>query len=115
MSEEKKEAKYILKLQPVFVQTKLLCNAVLVYCTQQSLPFFSPEDPVLAARIDKINQSGKNAFIEYQLPNVVAAMTKKGIYQVKVIPTDETWIGITYQEDKEIETCFCQGRNTWLR
>jgi len=39
------------------------------------LPFFSPEDPVLAARIDKINQSGKNAFMEYQLPN--AAITLK--------------------------------------
>ncbi len=45
----------------------------------------------------KTNQS-----LEYQLPNVVAAMTKKEIYQVKIIPTDETWIGITYQEDKEI-------------
>ena len=38
------------------------------------LPFFSPEDPVLAARIDKINQSGKNAFIEYQLPNAVITL-----------------------------------------
>ena len=38
------------------------------------LPFFSPEDPVLAARIDKINQSGKNAFLEYQLPNAVITL-----------------------------------------
>ncbi len=38
------------------------------------LPFFSPEDPVLAARIDKINQSGKNAFMEYQLPNAVITL-----------------------------------------
>ena len=38
------------------------------------LPFFSPEDPVLAARIDKINQSGGNAFLEYQLPNAVITL-----------------------------------------
>jgi ATP-dependent DNA helicase DinG len=38
------------------------------------LPFFSPEDPVLAARIDKINQSGRNAFMEYQLPNAVITL-----------------------------------------
>jgi len=38
------------------------------------LPFFSPEDPVLAARIDKINQSGKNAFMGYQLPNAVITL-----------------------------------------
>ena len=38
------------------------------------LPFFSPEDPVLAARIDKINKSGKNAFMEYQLPNAVITL-----------------------------------------
>jgi hypothetical protein len=54
----------------------------------------------------KTNQS-----LEYQLPNVVAAMTKKGIYQVKVIPTDETWIGITYQEDKEIAAELLQKLN----
>ncbi len=51
----------------------------------------------------KTNQS-----LEYQLPNVVAAMTKKGIYQVKVIPTNEMWIGITYQEDKEIAAQLLQ-------
>ncbi|HEY9101500.1 ATP-dependent DNA helicase [Chitinimonas sp.] len=39
------------------------------------LPFASPDDPVLAARIDKINKSGRNAFIEYQLPR--AAITLK--------------------------------------
>ncbi|GAB3251532.1 ATP-dependent DNA helicase [Chitinimonas naiadis] len=39
------------------------------------LPFASPDDPVLAARIDKINKAGRNAFIEYQLPR--AAITLK--------------------------------------
>ena len=32
------------------------------------LPFAPPDDPVLAARIDKINKEGRNAFMEYQLP-----------------------------------------------
>ncbi|WP_223879223.1 ATP-dependent DNA helicase [Chitinimonas arctica] len=39
------------------------------------LPFAAPDDPVLAARIDKINKAGRNAFIEYQLPR--AAITLK--------------------------------------
>lgn len=32
------------------------------------LPFAPPDDPVLSARVDKLNQEGKNAFMEYQLP-----------------------------------------------
>lgn len=32
------------------------------------LPFAPPDDPVLSARVDKLNAEGKNAFMEYQLP-----------------------------------------------
>jgi ATP-dependent DNA helicase DinG len=39
------------------------------------LPFAAPDDPVLAARIDKLNKAGRNAFIDYQLPR--AAITLK--------------------------------------
>ena len=39
------------------------------------LPFAPPDDPVLSARIEKINQAGRNAFMEYQLPR--AAITLK--------------------------------------
>ncbi len=42
-----------------------------------------------------------NSALEYQLPNVVAAMIKAGIYKISVIPTNEEWIGITYQDDKQ--------------
>nr|WP_315159300.1 sugar phosphate nucleotidyltransferase [uncultured Flavobacterium sp.] len=42
-----------------------------------------------------------NPTIEYQLPNVVTAMIEAGIYQISVIPTNEEWIGVTYQEDKQ--------------
>jgi len=38
------------------------------------LPFAAPDDPVLAARIDKMNQEGRNAFLEYQLPEAVITL-----------------------------------------
>ncbi|MBX9811873.1 MAG: ATP-dependent DNA helicase, partial [Burkholderiales bacterium] len=38
------------------------------------LPFAPPDDPVLAARIDKMNREGRNAFIEYQLPQAVITL-----------------------------------------
>lgn len=39
------------------------------------LPFAPPDDPVLSARVDKINKAGRSAFMEYQLPR--AAITLK--------------------------------------
>jgi ATP-dependent DNA helicase DinG len=38
------------------------------------LPFAAPDDPVLAARIDRMNQEGRNAFLEYQLPQAVITL-----------------------------------------
>ena len=38
------------------------------------LPFAPPDDPVLAARIEKINLEGRNAFLEYQLPEAVITL-----------------------------------------
>ena len=38
------------------------------------LPFSAPDDPVLAARIDKLNQEGRNAFLEHQLPHAVITL-----------------------------------------
>ena len=35
------------------------------------LPFQPPDDPVLAARIDLLKRSGKNAFFDYQLPHAI--------------------------------------------
>ena len=42
------------------------------------LPFSSPGDPVLKARLDAMSQQGKNPFFEYQLPNAVIAL-RQGI------------------------------------
>ncbi|MGE0559979.1 MAG: ATP-dependent DNA helicase, partial [Burkholderiales bacterium] len=38
------------------------------------LPFAPPDDPVLSARIEKINNEGRNAFMEYQLPRAVISL-----------------------------------------
>ncbi|MBM3358883.1 MAG: ATP-dependent DNA helicase [Betaproteobacteria bacterium] len=38
------------------------------------LPFAPPDDPVLAARIDKINREGRSAFLEHQLPEAVITL-----------------------------------------
>jgi ATP-dependent DNA helicase DinG len=38
------------------------------------LPFAPPEDPVLAARIEKLTRDGRSAFLEYQLPEAVITL-----------------------------------------
>ncbi len=38
------------------------------------LPFASPDDPVLAARIEQMRKEGKNPFMDYQLPRTVINM-----------------------------------------
>lgn len=38
------------------------------------LPFSSPDDPVLAARIEQMRKAGKNPFMDYQLPRTVISM-----------------------------------------
>lgn len=38
---------------------------------------------------------------EYFLPGVVDAMVREGAAAVAVLPTDDRWFGVTYQQDKE--------------
>jgi ATP-dependent DNA helicase DinG len=38
------------------------------------LPFNPPDDPVLAACIERINRAGGNAFMDYQLPRAVISL-----------------------------------------
>jgi ATP-dependent DNA helicase DinG len=38
------------------------------------LPFAPPDDPVLAARIERLNREGRSAFFEYQLPEAVITL-----------------------------------------
>jgi len=37
---------------------------------------------------------------EYFLPDVIGELVQEHVARVKVLPTDERWYGITYQEDK---------------
>jgi ATP-dependent DNA helicase DinG len=38
------------------------------------LPFAPPDDPLLAARIERIRREGRNAFVEFQLPQAVITL-----------------------------------------
>ena len=38
------------------------------------LPFAPPDDPVLSARIERMNREGRKAFMEYQLPRAVISV-----------------------------------------
>jgi NDP-sugar pyrophosphorylase family protein len=49
-----------------------------------------------------INNWKTNHALEYQLPHVVDEMIKKENYKIKIITTNEEWIGVTYQEDKHL-------------
>lgn len=42
------------------------------------LPFSSPGDPLVAARIDLLQEQGKNAFMSYQVPEAILAL-KQGL------------------------------------
>jgi hypothetical protein len=37
---------------------------------------------------------------EFLLPNIAGDMVREGAARVKVLPTDEHWFGVTYQEDR---------------
>ena len=51
-----------------------MCAAMHSTVIIDKLPFAAPDDPVLAARIDKMKEEGKNAFMEYQLPYAVITL-----------------------------------------
>jgi ATP-dependent DNA helicase DinG len=44
----------------------------------EKLPFASPDDPIVKARIDHLQQTGGNAFRDYQLPEAALAL-KQGV------------------------------------
>jgi len=72
------------------------------------LPFQPPDDPVLAARIDKMNAEGRNAFMEYQVPQAVITL-KQGAGR---LIRDETDRGVLMICDTRIVT-KPYGRRIW--
>ncbi len=72
------------------------------------LPFSPPDDPVLSARIEKINREGRNAFMEYQLPHAVITL-KQGAGR---LIRDETDRGVLMICDPRLLTKQ-YGRRIW--
>jgi ATP-dependent DNA helicase DinG len=72
------------------------------------LPFSPPDDPVLAARIDRLNRQGRNAFMEYQLPRAVISL-KQGAGR---LIRDETDRGVLMICDPRL-TDKPYGRRIW--
>ncbi len=72
------------------------------------LPFAPPDDPVLSARIDKMNAEGKNAFMEYQLPYSVITL-KQGAGR---LIRDETDRGVLMICDPRLLT-KSYGKRIW--
>ncbi|MEN6585586.1 MAG: ATP-dependent DNA helicase [Sulfuricella sp.] len=72
------------------------------------LPFSPPDDPVLAARIEKINREGRNAFMEYQLPHAVITL-KQGAGR---LIRDETDRGVLMICDPRMLT-KTYGKRIW--
>ena len=72
------------------------------------LPFAPPDDPVLSARIEKINAEGRNAFMEYQLPRAVISL-KQGAGR---LIRDETDRGVLMICDPRLIT-KSYGKRIW--
>lgn len=72
------------------------------------LPFAPPDDPVLAARIARINREGRNAFMEYQLPEAVITLRQGAGRLIR----DETDRGVlTICDPRLISKSY--GRRIW--
>ena len=64
------------------------------------LPFAVPGDPVVAARISRINETGGNAFYQYQIP-AATILLKQGVGRLIRSRTDRGVLAIL---DKRVVT-----------
>ena len=49
-----------------------------------------------------LREKGQEMTSEFYIPEVIARMQQEGKANVKVIPSNENWFGVTYQEDKPV-------------
>ena len=49
---------------------------------------------------DFMKENSQSATAEYYIPNVITEMIVRGKMNVRVIPTNDNWFGVTYKEDK---------------
>ncbi len=64
------------------------------------LPFGSPDDPVLKARLEGLKREGRNGFMEYQLPQAVLSL-KQGVGRLIRDPED---FGVVMLGDPRLTT-----------
>ena len=57
-----------------------------------------------------LNEHGDSSSAEYLLPTAVASEMVKGALTVRVVTTDETWIGVTNPDDLEIARTALRSR-----
>ena len=82
--------------------------------------------PSIFAEIEKglhdfMRDNSETPTAEYYIPNIVTDMIVSGKMEVRVIPTDDNWFGVTYKEDKPmavtaINKCIADGvypKNLW--
>lgn len=56
---------------------------------------------------DFLKERGNEKKAEFFIPTVVGDLVESGLVKVKVLPTHDTWFGVTYKEDREIaEQCI---------
>lgn len=56
---------------------------------------------------DFLKEYGNNPKAELYIPVVIDELVKSGKVKVKVLPTHDTWFGVTYRQDREIaERCI---------
>ena len=64
------------------------------------LPFASPDDPLLKARLEGLRREGRNPFFEYQVPQAVLAL-KQGVGRLIRDPEDT---GVVVLADPRVRT-----------
>jgi len=55
------------------------------------LPFDSPGEPLVAARIQSIQVRGGNPFMEYQLPSAIISLSRGWEGSSEIVQTGESW------------------------
>ena len=63
--------------------------------------------PTLLPQLDRaftrfLDQHGRDDWSEFLLPNVISDLVEAGDLSVNVVPTSETWVGITNPDDLEV-------------
>lgn len=59
-----------------------------------------------------LSEHGQEETSEFYIPAVVDQLIKAGVVSVQVLPTAETWFGVTYQEDVPVAKAKIQAKIT---